>query len=111
MFIDIAELYKHTNLALKIEKIKKYPSTERDWTITLDKKFEIDKIFESVDVLETKFLEKFKLIDIFESEKIGKDKINATFKFIFRDLEKTISFDEAEGEFSRITDLISKKLC
>ncbi len=110
-----AELNLHDLLDLKREKYAvteatMFPGSERDWTITLDEKTTIDTIIKGINALQSPILENIFLLDLYKSDKIGKDKKNATFRFQYRDPNKTIEYQQIEKEHKRLTQSIAEKL-
>lgn len=87
-----------------------FPGSERDWTISLSEEIPIGKVYDAISQIPSRLLERFALLDLYKSDQIGKDKKNATFRFFYKDLEKTISFESVEREHARITQAVAEKL-
>jgi phenylalanyl-tRNA synthetase beta chain len=87
-----------------------FPGSERDWTVTLKEELPIAEILHVLRSVPSRLLEKVILLDLYKSEQIGKDKKNATFRFFYRDLEKTIAYEAVEQEHARITAAAAEKL-
>jgi phenylalanyl-tRNA synthetase beta chain len=83
----------------QMEQLPQFPSSERDWTVPLDKNAQIDFLFKSVQSIQSPLLQHVELIDLYSPEGAKK---NATFRFVYRDPLKTISFDEVEAEHAKI---------
>jgi phenylalanyl-tRNA synthetase beta chain len=79
-----------------------YPGSERDWTITLKDEVPIGNLFVAIHAASSPLLERVILLDLYKSAQIGKDKKNATFRFFYRDVEKTLAFETVEREHARI---------
>jgi phenylalanyl-tRNA synthetase beta chain len=90
----------------KFVDIPHFPSSDRDLTITLSKKTEISKILDQIKSLKSPILEKVFLTDIYYDKK--SEKKNITFRFIYRDKTKTVSFDEVETEHKKIIKKIKE---
>ncbi len=82
-----------------------FPSSERDWTIPLQKSASIQPILDILSHFQSPLLEKVELIDLFVSESQ-----NATFRFTYRDLAKTICFEEVEAEHARMMQIVLASL-
>ncbi|MES2345691.1 MAG: phenylalanine--tRNA ligase subunit beta [Chlamydiota bacterium] len=113
--VYFAELNLHDLLLLRqkelhVEALNLYPGSERDWTITLKEECPIGLFLKTIKETSSRLLEDAYLLDLYKSEQIGKDKKNATFRFIYRDKEKTISQETVEQEHARITLEVTKKL-
>jgi phenylalanyl-tRNA synthetase beta chain len=113
--VYFAELNLHDLLVLRqketqLKELCPYPGSERDWTITIKEECPIGLFLKTAKEISSRFLEKVYLLDLYKSEQIGKDKKNATFRFIYRDKEKTIGQETVEREHARITLEVTKKL-
>ena len=111
--------YAEINLHLLLDLKKKsgqshptslYPGSIRDWTITLEEKIPLGSILKQFKAFSSSLLEDVFLLDLYKSEQIGKDRKNATFRFLYRDPKKTLSYDEVEKEHQRLRVYIAEKL-
>lgn len=102
--INLLELMKHAKKTFVFKAIPNLPSSERDWTYTIDSKVNISEIYSQIEALRPKILEKFELIDLYAKE--GSDTKNVTFRFTYRDLYKTVSAEEVDQEHLRLIDKI-----
>lgn len=84
-----------------MQSLPSYPSSERDWTMTLQKDVPIHNILSQIKKGASPLLEAVYLLDVYHSEKLGDSK-NVTFRFIYRDKDKTISQEAVDAEHSRI---------
>lgn len=80
-----------------------FPGSERDWTVTLPENLPIETVFHAIRMTPSHLLETVILLDLYKSEQIGQDKKNATFRFFYRNKEKTVAFETVEKEHERIT--------
>ena len=113
--IFFAEVQLHELMPLmpeewKVADLPQFPGSERDWTVTLNEHLPIDEILCSLRSVPSRLLEKIILLDLYKSEQIGKDRKNATFRFFYRDKEKTIAYETVEHEHTRITAAVMQKL-
>jgi phenylalanyl-tRNA synthetase beta chain len=101
----------HLSSPLKAAKpLSLFPSSTRDWTITWPLHAPIHLFFDSLKQLSSSLLENIELLDIYHNEDLGEDKKNVTFRFTYRDLQKTVSFEEVEKEHLRILTILKKHL-
>jgi phenylalanyl-tRNA synthetase beta chain len=107
---NLQDLYALRKKQSRVKELSLYPGSERDWTLTLDEELPIDTFLNAVKEVPSRLLEKIYLLDLYKSEQIGKDKKNATFRFLYRDKEKTIALETVEREHARITQEVAKKL-
>lgn len=113
--VYFAEINLHPLMSMpkwgqKAEAFSLMPASERDWTISLEEKTPIGTLLEEMRSFDSPILEEVILLDLYQSEKIGKDKKNATFRFRYRDQNKTIEAEEIEVEHKRLTQHIAEKL-
>src|SRR3989344_180388 len=94
---------KKTRLVIK--PLPQFPASERDWTLPLPLDYAIDRVLQE---MQSPLLERVELIDLYIPESLNQK--NATFRFIYRDLLKTISFEEVEHEHAKIISTITKLL-
>ncbi len=87
-----------------------FPSSERDWTITVKASIPIASITQIIKEVSPALLEKFYLLTLYTNDQLGKDQKNVTFRFIYRDRLKTISYDKVEEEHQKIIHSVAKKL-
>lgn len=100
--INLHDLYQKKGAAKKIAELPIFPSSTRDWTVTLNKDCVIQHIFDRVNAFPSRFFEKMSLLDLYESEQLGSLRQNATFRFVYRDRDKTISQTDVDQEHGRI---------
>ncbi len=108
--INLNELAPLLPKQWKVADLAQFPGSERDWTVTLPDDQPIETILRAVRAVPSRLLEKVVLLDLYKSEQIGKDKKNATFRFFYRDMEKTIALETVEKEHARITAAAAVKL-
>lgn len=106
--INLHDLYKVHPEKSKVRELALFPGSTRDWTVTLQPGILIEAIFNQVDTAKSDLLEKFFLLDLYESEALGVGVRNATFHFVYRDKEKTLSQESVDAEHWRLVDEIMK---
>lgn len=102
--INLHDLFKVRLDTQQMKEIPIYPGSERDWTVTLKETLPIETVFDAIHKVRSPLLEQVTLLDIYRSEKLGKELKNVTFRFVYRDLAKTISQTAVDGEHARILD-------
>ena len=105
--IDLSCILKNQKESVEFKELAQYPSSTRDLTISLANSSQVQEIFDIIDKIDSPILEKTYLLDIFKSLE---DKKNVTFRFIYRDANKTVSSEEVENEHIKITKIITKHL-
>ncbi len=113
--VYFAELNLNEILALKkkgkvFSELAAFPSSERDWTLTLKENVPIATIMQAIERTKSPYLEHFYLLDLYTSDELGRDRKNATFRFKFRDPSKTMAFEVVEQEHQKLTHSVAEKL-
>ncbi|QVL55401.1 MAG: phenylalanine--tRNA ligase subunit beta [Simkaniaceae bacterium] len=106
--IDLHEWMATLKKDRKMTSIPQFPGSDRDWTVTLDRDVPLGTVFELIQSFRSKLLKESMLLDVYESEKLGKDKKNVTFRFIYRDDRKTIEQSQVDKEHERLTAHIQR---
>jgi phenylalanyl-tRNA synthetase beta chain len=107
---DLYPLFEKQRLAFKTTPLPTFPGSTCDWTVTLAETIPVAAVFQAIQVLASPLLAQVELIDLYKSEEIGKDKKNATFRFFYRDLRKTVESEEVKKEHFRLIEQIEQKL-
>jgi phenylalanyl-tRNA synthetase beta chain len=87
-----------------------YPGSERDATLCLPDALCVQRVFEVIDSVGSSLLQNVVLLDLYKSEQIGKDKKNVTFRFFYRDPERTLSFETVEKEHAHMIQAVAERL-
>jgi phenylalanyl-tRNA synthetase beta chain len=107
---NLNELFSHLSKTENVIDPPLYPGSERDWTVTLKDEVPIQRVFDVIYRMPSRLLEKVSLLDLYKSDQIGKDKKNATFRFFYRDIERTLAFETVEREHARIIQTVAEAL-
>lgn len=108
--LNLHDLYQVVAPKARYQQLPQYPGSERDWTVTVEELLPIDQIMEVVRTASTPLLEKVSLIDIYRSDKLGSDKKNVTFRFLYRDRKKTVSQETVDKEHARLIEQVLKSI-
>lgn len=104
--INLQDLLKVRQKDTKMRPLAIYPSSERDWTITVDEQKPIEELLKAIYAIPSTLLEEVTVKDIYRSDKLGKGLKNATFHFVYRDNNKTVAQEDVDREHQRITSTI-----
>lgn len=107
---NLEDIFSKRKKDILMERISKYPASERDWTLTLEEEFSFDRLKTLIHSIKSELLEDCQLRDIYRSSKLGEGLKNITLRFIYRDKTKTISQENVDQEHTRITDKIRSLL-
>ncbi len=108
--INLQDMFTYRKKDKKYQKLPSFPGSQRDWTLTLRYDVPIQKVFEAIRSSKPHILEHYALVDLFTGEKLGQDRKNATLRFIYRDQEKTLSFETVEAEHTKLVNAVTLKL-
>lgn len=108
--INLETLLSLGKKELKMKPISSFPASTRDWTVTVSAKTPAEKILHLIESEPSKFLEEFSLLDLYQSEKLGSERKNLTFRFVYRDHAETISLKTVDVEHARITQNVLAKI-
>lgn len=103
---DLQELLNMPRPFCKMRPLAIFPSSERDWTITVSTKATFDVIMEKIQALKPSILETVSLVSIYKNEKLGADVQNVTLRFVYRDPAKTISQEEVEAAHDKLVTTV-----
>lgn len=95
---------------IKMQPQSAFPATVRDWTVTLDAQETIGHVEGLIEQRKSPLLEHFFLLDSYEGGALTPGCRNVTFRFVYRDSARTLSFEEAQEEHQRITGAVLDKL-
>jgi len=108
--IHLEDLQKASRSIDKMKPLPQFPSSLRDLTLTVPDTLSAKSLIEEMRKIDIKFLEEISLIDLYRDEKLGSGVKNMTFRFVYRDLHRTLSVEEVEAEHGKLTNQIRGKL-
>lgn len=108
--LNLHDLFKLRKIEQKMVDIPIYPHSTRDWTVTLPEDLPIENVLKVLHSISSPLVEEISVKDIFKSEKLGNNRKNATFHFVYRDKSKTIELEAVEQEHERIIKEALKSL-
>jgi phenylalanyl-tRNA synthetase beta chain len=94
----------------KVKSLAIYPSSERDWTLTVKDSIPFANILKIIHEQGSAILEKISLKDIYRSEKLSPGYHNLTLHFVYRDPSKTIEQEVVEAEHQRLIAAVLQQL-
>ncbi len=107
---DMQELLNLQRGVPKMREMAVFPSSDRDWTITLSTKVPCSEIMQKIEEVKPAICERYELISLFSNEKLGQDRHNVTLHFVYRDKEKTVSQDEVDKAHAKLVSQVSHYL-
>lgn len=108
--LHLEELMRHCKKEMKMSPLPQYPASSRDWTVSLTEACPYSYILDLLQKHASPLLESISLLDLYRHEKLGSDRKNMTFRFIYRDPSKTISAGTVENEHSKMMQPVVNRL-
>ena len=99
-----------TNQRNKLNPVSKFPFSERDLNIVLDKKIDYSAIESLISKLKISYLRRFELIDIFSGKDLQEDQKSLTIRFSFQSLSRSLKEEEVNQSMDKILRNLSSKL-
>lgn len=87
-----------------MKPLPQFPASSRDWTVTLVEGAPIQQVMESLKSYPSSLLESVSLLDIYRNPSLGGDRKNVTFRFVYRDAEKTVEQEAVDKEHARLIE-------
>lgn len=107
---SLSELIESTSHFISMEALPIYPGSDRDWTATFKEETPYSIILDSLKSISSRLVKNISLVNLYRSETLGPDKKNLSFRFIYRDDQKTLSLEMVEKEHARILAFAQQKL-
>ncbi len=109
--VNLTQIIPLISESAQMEPLAIYPSSERDWTMTLDESIPAQQLLEAVKKVPSRLLESVSLINIYRNEeKVGKGKKNITLRFVYRNPKKTIQQEAVDNEHARIIEATQQEV-
>jgi len=108
--LNLEDIATQVPQKIKMTSLPQFPSSSRDWTITIPDHIRVGLILEKIKNFPSNLLESISLLDVYRSDKLGSDQKNVTFRFVYRNFTKTVSVSDVESEHKRIIENISETL-
>lgn len=108
MEFSIHKLCKFVNPDIFYKEIPRYPSVERDLSITIAENIKSSQIIDSINSLNIDILKNIKIFDIYRGENIEKGKTSIALNFYFNKQSATLTDTEVEDKMTLILDNLKK---
>lgn len=108
--LNLHDLFQVRQVDYVMKDLPIYPSSERDWTVTVKENVPIQHLLDIIHQISSTLLKKVSLVGIYRSEKLGSDVKNVTLRFIYRDEQKTIAQEAVDHEHARVMQETITKL-
>lgn len=109
--LDIDYIEKlEINHNFNIKEISKFPFTQRDFSLLIDKSISFKSIVELSKETERNILESIELFDVYEGDKVPKDKKSYGVRFTFLDKRKTLTDNYVDKVMNKLKIKFEKDL-
>jgi phenylalanyl-tRNA synthetase alpha chain len=97
---------KQLILGQKYKEVSKFPPAIRDISFIVGDGFVLNDYFDAIRDIGGDSMEEVELLDKYENaQKFGEGKVSYTFRITYRDLEKTLTSEEANALHKRIEEM------
>jgi phenylalanyl-tRNA synthetase beta chain len=107
---SLSELIEPSTHFISMENLPIYPGSYRDWTATFKEATSYSTILNTLKSISSRLVKDISLVNLYRSETLGVDKKNLSFRFVYRDDQKTLSLEMVEKEHARILAFAQQKL-
>ena len=101
--IDLLEIFNNINKSVKFKPLPKFPAVERDIALLVDKTVAVGDLEATIVKASGKLLDSIKLFDVYEGDRIPEGKKSVAFAISFRDPERSLTNEEINKVFKKIT--------
>lgn len=108
MEFSIHKLCKYVNPDIFYKEIPRYPSVERDLSLTIPENIKSSQIIDSINLLNIDILKNIKIFDIYRGGNIEKGKTSIALNFYFNKLSATLTDTEVEDKMALILNNLKK---
>ena len=107
--IDLESLLELKVKTLSFKAISKYPKSERDLALEVDKNVTNQFVMDIIRQSGIKALKEIELFDVYAGANIAEGKKSLAYHLVFALEDKTLSFEEVESFVSKILANLNKK--
>lgn len=97
--IDLEHLKRLEETPFLHKSLSDFPSSERDWTLTLPQRFAVGSLFQKIEEIESPLLERAVLVDVYIKNSETK---NVTLRMIYRHEKRSLNHEEVEKAHSEV---------
>jgi len=109
-FVIYPDKISSSSVNPKIVKTSKFPLSNRDINIVINKSISYEEIKSLISLAGIKYLVSFNLMDIFEGKDIPKGSVSMTLRFTFQSKTKSLLESEINSSMQMILKLLEKRL-
>jgi len=109
-FVIYPDKISSSSVNPKIVKTSKFPLSNRDINIVINKSISYEEIKSLISLAGIKYLVSFNLMDIFEGKDIPKGSVSMTLRFTFQSKTQSLLESEINSSMQMILKLLEKRL-
>ena len=109
MQINLQTLYPFVKVLPEYHSLPKFPASERDIAITVNRSIPVAEIEQVIREFGGKYLLQVSLFDVYESEQIGKENRSLAYRLTFQCEERTLTDEEVNEAFQAIVDHLAER--
>lgn len=102
--LKLDELLRVRKTKTKASLPSPYPSSSRDWTVTLPEGLSHAELMGALARVASPLLEEITLLDVYRSDRLGAGVKNVTLRFRFRSEKETLSIEKIDKEQQRLIE-------
>jgi phenylalanyl-tRNA synthetase beta chain len=99
---NLHDLAKVGRQPVTMQEVPHYPGSERDWTVLLEEDVPVETILNKLREKDFPLQESVSVIDLYRSDKLGCGKKSVTFRFVYRDANRTLEQEEVDQEHAKV---------
>ena len=108
--LDLAPLLKRVDAVAKVSAVPAFPMVKRDVAFVAGAGVTHEQVVTCIRKAAPPELTDIRLFDIFSSKDIGKDRRSFAYSLAFRAADRTLTDDEVNRAFAKITDALKATL-
>lgn len=106
--IELDTIYSSADFAIAYKTLPRYPASERDMALVLDRAIEVGSLTAKVKETAGTLLESVRVFDIFTGEKLGEGKKSVALSLVYRHAERTLTDEEVTELHGTVVDVLTQ---
>lgn len=107
--LDLDNIVDKVNLIKKYKELPRYPASERDLALLVDKNIDSADLLKEIIEKGGKLLKDVEVFDLYQGDQIPENKKSLAFKLIFQTSDRTLRDEEINKDFTRVVKGLEEK--
>ena len=107
--LDVDKLMQYIELERRYEELPRYPASERDLALLVDKDVAAVDLQRSIRDRGGKLLKNVEIFDLYQGERIPEDKKSLAFRLVFQAGDRTLTDEEVNEKIDGIIRELEEK--